>query len=206
MADAWGAEPGDPTRWIDQMLVGVGEVAAHAGPSVLDAEAVRTCLDETRRLEDAGAEIRVHGDLHLAQVIQVDAGWIVLDFEGEPARRRDERFTSSSPLRDVAGMLRSLHYAAATGLAEWDQGDAELVGLLDAWEQRNRDAFLAAYFVEPGVDALLPVDPTGRVALLAAFELDKAVYELDYELAHRPDLVSIPLAGIDRLLRGPVPT
>jgi maltokinase len=206
MADAWGAEPGDPARWVDQMLDGVGEVAAHAGPSVLDAEAVRTCLDETRRLEDAGAEIRVHGDLHLAQVIQVDAGWIVLDFEGEPARRRDERFTSSSPLRDVAGMLRSLHYAAATGLAEWDQGDAELVGLLDAWEQRNRDAFLAAYFGEPGIAALVPVDPTGRVALLAAFELDKAVYELDYELAHRPDLVSIPLAGIDRLLRGPVPT
>ena len=206
MADAWGAEPGDPARWIDQMLAGIDEVAAHAGPSVLDVEAVRSRLADTRRLEDAGAEIRIHGDLHLAQVIQVDPGWVVLDFEGEPARRRDERFTSSSPLRDVAGMLRSLHYAAATGLAEWDQGDAELVGLLDAWEQRNRSAFLDSYCAEEGVDALLPTDPAGRAALLAAFELDKAVYELDYELSHRPDLVSIPLAGIDRLVRGPVPT
>ena len=206
MADAWGIEPGDPARWVDQMLVSLDEIAAQDGASVLDVDAVRGRLDEARRLGDAGAEIRVHGDLHLAQVIQVDAGWLVLDFEGEPARRRDDRFTSSSPLRDVAGMLRSFHYVAATGLAEWDLGDDELLGLLDVWEERNRDAFLAAYYAEPGIEELVPADPAARAALLAAFELDKAVYELGYELAHRPELVSIPLAGIDRLVSGPVPT
>jgi maltokinase len=154
---------------------------------------------------DGGREIRVHGDLHLAQVMKVDTGWIVLDFEGEPVRRA-ARFARSSPLRDVAGILRSFHYAAATGLAEWDLGDQELDELLAAWEQRNRAAFLDGYLAHEGIDALLPADPTSRASLLAAFELDKAVYELGYELAHRPDKVSIPLAGIDRLVRGPVAT
>jgi trehalose synthase-fused probable maltokinase len=189
------------------MLGAVDEVeaAAAAVPS-LDVAAVRSRLLDARRIDDAGAEICIHGDLHLSQVIQIDGGWLVLDFEGEPARRRDDRYTRSSPLRDVAGMLRSFHYAAATGLAEWDQGDAELLKLLDAWEQRNRDAFLTSYFGEEGIDALLPVDPTGRDALLTAFELDKAVYEVGYELGHRPDLVSIPLAGIDRLVARAVPS
>jgi maltokinase len=206
MTAAWGSEAGDPARWVDQMLVAADALAGQPGTDGLDLGAVRALLDEARALEDAGREIRVHGDLHLAQVIQVDTGWLVLDFEGEPTRRRDDRFTSSSPLRDVAGMLRSLHYAAATGLAEWDQGDAELLGLLDAWEERNREAFVHAYLAVDGIDALLPVDPTARDALLAAFELDKAIYELGYELGHRPELANIPRAGIERLVRGPVPT
>jgi maltokinase len=188
------------------MLAALDDVVALADPQTFDVDAVRGRFDDARKLEDAGAEICIHGDLHLAQVIQVDAGWLVLDFEGEPARRRDDRFTTSSPLRDVAGMLRSFHYAAATGLVEWDQGDAELLVLLDAWEERNRDAFLGAYYAGEGIDALLPVDPAGRAALLAAFELDKAVYELGYELGHRPDMVSIPLEGIHRLVRGAVIT
>ena len=136
-------------------------------------------------------------------MIQVDAGWVVLDFEGEPGRRRDERFTLSSPLRDVAGILRSLHYAAAAGLAEWDLGDDELTDLLAPWEERNRAAFLDSYLGYGGIDGLLPADPAARAALLAAFELDKAVYELGYELGHRPDKVSIPLEGIERLVARP---
>jgi maltokinase len=209
MADAWGSATGAPADWVDMMAAGLDEVvgAIHGGAAeALDVEAVRARFDDARRLDDAGADIRIHGDLHLAQVIQIDGGWLVLDFEGEPARRRDDRFTHSSPLRDVAGMLRSLHYAAATGLAEWDQGDDELASLLEAWEQRNRDAFLTAYLGEDGIEALLPADPTSRTALLTAFELDKAVYELGYEIGHRPDLVSIPLAGIDRLVARAVPS
>ena len=74
------------------------------------------------------------------------------------------------------------------------------------WELRNRGAFLDGYLAHDGVEELLPSDPAGRATLLAAFELDKAVYELAYELAHRPDNVSIPLAGIERLVRGHVTT
>jgi len=206
MAQAWGNEPGDAAGWVEQIREGLDDVLRLTPPSTLDVDAVRARLDDAAALTDAGADIRIHGDLHLAQVIQVDTGWLVLDFEGEPARRRDDRFTRSSPLRDVAGMLRSLHYAAATGLAEWDQGDTELIDLLAAWEARNRDAFVAAYEAHEGIEDLLPADPSGRATLLSAFELDKAVYELGYELGHRPELVAIPLAGIDRLVRGPVPT
>lgn len=210
MASAWGSSPGDVEAWVadmeqhvDELMHGEAEALEAAG---LDAEAVRSRLRTATAMADAGREIRVHGDLHLAQVMKVDAGWVVVDFEGEPARRRADRFTRASPLRDVAGILRSFHYAAATGLAEWDLGDGELVDLLAAWEARNRHSFLEGYFGHEGINALLPADPAGRATLLAVFELDKALYELGYELAHRPDKVSIPLAGIHRLVRGPVPT
>ena len=208
MADGWGSESGDASLWVDGMVTGLDEVLGSiAGTdAALDEDAVRARFEDARRLDDAGADICIHGDLHLSQVIQIDGGWLVLDFEGEPARRRDDRFTRSSPLRDVAGMLRSLHYAAATGLAEWDQGDDDLLALLALWEQRNRDAFLTAYLDQEGISALLPADPAGRTALLTAFELDKAVYELGYEIGHRPDLISIPLAGIDRLVARAVPS
>lgn len=214
MAEAWGANPGDPRRWAREMdahlrdLVRDGSLDVH--PSQLDTGAVADRYAALEKLDDAGSEIRIHGDLHLAQVIHADAGWYVLDFEGEPARRRDDRFTTSSPLRDVAGMLRSFHYAAATGLTEWvdvgEEPDAELVALADAWDQRSRAAFLAGYASVEGIDALLPSDPEARLAVLSAFELDKAVYEVGYELGYRPEQASIPLSGIDRLIRGPVPT
>jgi maltokinase len=210
MAAAWGSSPGDPEAWVAEMEEHLDEIV-HGQPEALeaaglDADAVRSRLRMAAAMRDGGREIRVHGDLHLAQVMKVDTGWVVVDFEGEPARRRADRFTRSSPLRDVAGILRSFHYAAATGLAEWDLSDGELVDLLAAWEQRNRAAFLEGYFGHEGIDALLPADPADRATLLAVFELDKAVYELGYELAHRPDKVSIPLAGIDRLVRGSVST
>ena len=147
---AWASEPGDPAGGSTRCAPTVDEVAAPPTPPTSTSTPCAPASTDAADLDDAGAEIRIHGDLHLGQVIQIDAGWFVLDFEGEPARRRDERFTTSSPLRDVAGMLRSFHYAAATGLAEWDQGDAELAALLDAWEERNRDAFLAGYLAEDG--------------------------------------------------------
>jgi maltokinase len=209
MAEAWGTAPGDPAAWAKAMEKHLDELAggtrARHADLPLDPDLVRAPFQAAAGVHDGGRELRVHGDLHLAQVMKVDAGWIVLDFEGEPVRRAD-RFARSSPLRDVAGLLRSFHYAAATGLAEWDLGDEELDELLAAWEQRNRTAFLDGYLAHEGIDALLPADPASRATLLAAFELDKAVYELGYELAHRPDKVAIPLAGIDRLVRGPVAT
>ncbi len=205
MADAWGRQPADTQRWAAELDANLAQVLAsgsRALPAGLDADAMRSRFAELATLDDAGADVRIHGDLHLAQVIKTDRGWIVLDFEGEPARRRDDRFTISSPLRDVAGVLRSLHYAAATGLAEWsgDDADPDLAPLVERWEERNRGAFLAAYLDTEGIDALLPRDPQARDAVLCAFELDKAIYEVGYELGHRPDHVGIPLAGVNRLL------
>jgi maltokinase len=207
MAEAWGSEPGDTKRWSSEMEANLAQVLGSSGAADpgFDVDAVRERFRAVADLRDAGTDIRIHGDLHLAQVIKSDAGWQILDFEGEPARRRDDRFTVSSPLRDVAGMLRSLHYAAATGLADWCAGDEpkqELCELVDQWEQRNRDALLTCYYATPGIEALLPSDDDGRAAVLCAFELDKAVYEVGYELGHRPDHVHIPLAGVNRLISG----
>ena len=140
-----------------------------------------------------GRLIRHHGDFHLGQTMLRDAGWVILDFEGEPARSLLERRRKRSPLRDVAGMLRSFAYAASA--SELLRG----VPAPDGWEERARSAFLEAYMetVEP---SLLPAGRPATEKLLAIFELEKAVYELRYELNNRPDWVPIPVAGIARLL------
>ena len=121
----------------------------------------------------------------------------MLDFEGEPARPLSDRRRKRSPLRDVAGMLRSFAYAASA--IELQTGTPAP----DGWEQRAREAFLGGYLHT--VDAsLLPPGHAATEQLLAIFELEKAVYELRYELNNRPDWVRIPVAGILRLLEAPV--
>jgi predicted trehalose synthase len=102
-------------------------------------------------------------------------------------------------------MLRSFHYAAAVGRSDWGPRDVELDRLALGWEELNRAAFLRGYLHTEGIEALLPSTEGARAAVLAAFELDKAVYEVAYELAHRPDQVDIPLAGVHRLLATPAP-
>ena len=119
---------------------------------------------------------------------------MVLDFEGEPARPVDERRRPSSPLRDVAGMTRSFHYVAAIALpGTTGVPDDELRLLADAWAERAVNTFLAGYADLDEVHRLLPQARACRDALLSVFELDKAVYEVAYELAHRPDLVDLPI-------------
>jgi predicted trehalose synthase len=122
-----------------------------------------------------------------------ERGWVILDFEGEPARPLPERRLKRSPLRDVAGMLRSFSYVTA--------GSRLLRGnpVPDEWEDRARDAFLEGYF-DRADPSLLPPGEAPTRQLLAVFELEKAVYELRYELNNRPDWVSIPVAGVVRLL------
>jgi predicted trehalose synthase len=97
-------------------------------------------------------------------------------------------------------MLRSLHYAVEVGLAEWDVADGELMPLVAAWESRSRDALMAGYLATDGIGSLLPADEADRSVVLAAFELDKAVYEVGYELGHRPEWAAIPTRAIERLL------
>ena len=156
-------------------------------------------LERLRSVSDPGPFLRVHGDYHLGQVMRTDTGWYVLDFEGEPAKLLSERIQHASPFKDVSSMLRSFHYATRHALGERPASDAEHLGPLAlAWDTHNRQAFLDGYRHTPGIDELLP-PPEESPAVLVAYELDKALYELDYERAHRPEWVSIPLDALDRL-------
>ncbi len=159
-------------------------------------------LERLRAITDPGPAIRVHGDYHLGQVMRTDLGWYVLDFEGEPARPLEERTLGASVFKDVAGMLRSFHYASRHALLERAAADwADMVASARAWEDHNRRAFLDGYRGHPEVGQLMP-DPSVAAEVLSAYELNKCLYELDYELAHRPDWVSIPLDALERLVEG----
>jgi trehalose synthase-fused probable maltokinase len=157
------------------------------------AEEVREKLHLFTHLGPVGRVIRHHGDFHLGQTLWAGDDWVILDFEGEPARGLAERRRKRSPLRDVAGMLRSFAYAASA--AELQLG----VEVPSGWEGRAREEFLAGY-VSTTDASLLPPSESATHRLLAVFELEKAVYELRYELDNRPEWVGIPVAGIVRLL------
>ena len=206
LADRLGAHPVGPETlalWAhgmeSQLERVLSDARASADPLVAEvvsrSEEVRGHLRALSTLGDAGRTLRIHGDLHLGQLLRrLDGGWLVLDFEGEPARPLEQRRRPQSAMRDVAGMLRSFDYAAAFQAGEPGPTRA-------AWRDRMAAAFLTGYeAIAPAT--LLPVDPADRSALRAAFTLDKAVYELGYELNNRPDWVSIPAGGILRVLRG----
>jgi maltose alpha-D-glucosyltransferase/alpha-amylase len=145
-----------------------------------------------------GWRSRFHGDYHLGQVLVARNDFVIIDFEGEPARPLEERRTKQSPLRDVAGMLRSFNYARWTALRRAAQNADELARLdsaARAWEQETRTAFLTGYSGGLAPQAG-PIDPE----LLELFELEKAFYELRYELGNRIDWVPVPLQGILALL------
>jgi maltose alpha-D-glucosyltransferase / alpha-amylase len=157
---------------------------------------------------DGGSRIRTHGDYHLGQVLRTKSdSFVIIDFEGEPTRPLSERRDKTSALRDVAGMLRSLSYAAATMVQGGEnekpdrkrQAERELIG--GRWERDARAAFLRGYTGSMKDDrGLLPNDPKRFEALLSLFEAEKVFYELAYELNHRPGWEWIPLRGISRLL------
>jgi maltose alpha-D-glucosyltransferase/alpha-amylase len=149
--------------------------------------------------------IRVHGDYHLGQVLYTGRDFIIIDFEGEPARPLSERRIKRSPLRDVAGMLRSFHYVSFAALFGQVPGvRSEDFSLLEPWAQFWYTwvsvAFLKAYLTAAKEEPFLPRDPTELQVLLDAYLLEKAVYELGYELNNRPEWVKVPLQGVMQLL------
>ncbi|HWC25145.1 MAG TPA: phosphotransferase [Solirubrobacteraceae bacterium] len=191
------------TATIDEQIEGVFLDLPHDVPALEPiagrGEEVRDRLQLMSHVGVGGRLIRHHGDYHLGQTMLRDEGWTILDFEGEPARSLLERRRKRSPLRDVAGMLRSFAYAASA--CELLRGEPAPEG----WEQQARRGFLDAY-LETAEPSLLPAGGPAIDKLLAIFELEKAVYELRYELNNRPDWMAIPVAGIARLLQEEVPT
>ena len=195
---------------IERVFVSIPEDDERLEPIAGRGEEVREQLRMLTHAGSAGMAIRTHGDYHLGQTLWApsrleapaakppvpgrEAGdWVIIDFEGEPARSLTDRRRKRSPLRDVAGMLRSFAYVATA--AELLRG----APAPDDWEEQARGQFLDGYLatVEP---SLLPSGQAAIERLLAVYELEKAVYELRYELDNRPDWVGIPVAGIQRLI------
>jgi maltokinase len=192
LADAFGSSELEPEalrelaeqmfRRLDLAVATVPEVARYA-------DLVGDAFSSMAKLTEPTPAQRVHGDYHLGQVIRTQTGWVVLDFEGEPASPLAQRRARSSPLRDVAGMLRSFGYAARHQLLAHPERD-HLSPVAGEWVRRNCDAFCAGYAEAGGLD------PARNSVLLRAMLLDKAVYEVVYEARNRPNWLVIPLESL----------
>ncbi|HZO93712.1 MAG TPA: maltose alpha-D-glucosyltransferase [Candidatus Baltobacteraceae bacterium] len=181
--------PPDLRAGADALLARRDEILARVAPPAVDARVTKT---------------RFHGDYHLGQVLVLADDFMIVDFEGEPARPPEARRRKSSPLRDVAGMLRSFNYAAVAGVRGLAQDRGEdtsgLEPLARDWERRTVAAFLEGYRETIAGCSSYPDDPAQAQALLDLFVLEKAFYEMSYELANRPAWLRIPMEGIRAIL------
>ena len=155
-------------------------------------------------LEFSTSKIRIHGDYHLGQVLWTEGDFYILDFEGEPAKPIGLRRTKQSPLKDVAGMMRSFSYAAHAGLFAFTAARPDafdhFLRWAQVWETWTTAAFLRGYFGSIDYAGFVPGNETQRDELLSLFVLEKALYELNYELNNRPEWLRIPVLSIQRLL------
>jgi maltose alpha-D-glucosyltransferase / alpha-amylase len=182
----------------------VADVAERARELVSSRERLLDNVKGGPAFEFMTSKIRIHGDYHLGQVLWAEGDFYILDFEGEPARPLEQRRAKQSPLKDVAGMLRSFSYAAYAGLFGHASARPDEFARLEPWawiwQSWASGAFLRGYFSGTEGAMFLPANPVHREMLLRFFMLDKALYELNYELNNRPDWVRIPLWGIFDLL------
>ncbi len=225
---AFAPEPAPPEEvegWVDNVLDdlrrtlslldkrrdSLPEQARPEAGRLLEAEA--EVFDRIEAVSGGGfgtVKTRHHGDYHLGQVLVVNNDFQILDFEGEPARSLAERRAKNSPLRDVAGMLRSFNYAARSALANVADDQPERLATAEPWvrrwEHEAGKAFLEGYVEGVGDADSYPEDPGQARALIELFVIEKALYEIRYELANRPDWVGIPIRGILDLMQEPVET
>jgi maltose alpha-D-glucosyltransferase/alpha-amylase len=184
------------------------EAASEIADSVIEREAeVKDWFQVLRKQRIQGLRIRHHGDYHLGQVLFTGKDFSIIDFEGEPARPLSERRLKRSPLRDVAGMMRSFHYAAHAALYGQIAGVTPRPETLPAlsrwaayWYSWVSSSFLRGYFRTLGTSPLVPSDLAQLRTLVDVYVMNKALYEIVYELNNRPDWVRIPLAGVQHLL------
>jgi maltokinase len=174
--------PGENARTAAAMAERL-DAAAHSVPALRPyVPGLRGAFSALTTCDPGPPAQRIHGDLHLGQVLRAGREWFVIDFEGEPSRPLAERRSAQSPVRDIAGMLRSFDYAARQR-RPWRP----------EWARRCREAFCAGYAARAGWD------PRKKHGLLRAYETDRAVYEVLYEARHRPDWLPVPMAAIERL-------
>jgi len=192
LADAFGADElsTDALHDMAEQMYRRLDLATAAVPELARyADMIGAAYSALAKISEPVPAQRVHGDYHLGQVMRTETGWILLDFEGEPASPLAQRRARSSPMRDVAGMLRSFDYAARFQLLT--HPDAErLRGVAREWVRHNSAAFCAGYAEAGGLD------PVANDVLLRALQLDKAVYEVMYEARHRPSWLQIPLESL----------
>jgi maltokinase len=195
LAEAFGSSElaPDAVRELAEQMFRRLDIATAAVPELARyADMIGDAYSSLAKLTDPVPAQRVHGDYHLGQVMRTQTEWVVLDFEGEPASPLAQRRARSSPLRDVAGMLRSFDYAARHQLLT--RPDAALLApKASDWIRRNGDAFCDGYAAAGGQD------PARNSELLRALLLDKAVYEVVYEARNRPAWLRIPLDSIAEL-------
>ena len=182
------------------------DLAADAARLLQKHDRLISSLEHLGPLGGYVSKIRVHGDYHLGQVLRVKGDYVIIDFEGEPGRSLSERRAKNSPLKDVAGMLRSFSYAAHAALLNYTSRRPDQTGRVASsarfWENETSSVFMSAYCERAEDAVFLPNDPADVKKLVDLFLLEKAFYELRYEINNRPAWIGLPLQAIDVLMEG----
>ncbi len=187
----------------DQRATLPGRLAGEAGKLMLHAQEIQGRLQAFGQVANTASKIRIHGDFHLGQVLFTGKDFVIIDFEGEPSRPLRERRKKRSPLQDVAGMLRSFDYAANAQLVGDGASPENLANAATYWQTWVSAAFLRKYREVAGHAGFMPRTLAEFEIMLDTYLLDKAIYELGYELNNRPSWLGIPLRGISRLIGKP---